>query len=506
MRHIPITRYAVSALMLAVIAALTACSSDDSPAAVAEGDEEITVKLQTSTRATADPLVRDDDDHFTSLAVYAFRQDGSFVALYRYDATGSVNEYTTPAFNCGIATKKLVAVANYAAYADLSASLTKGLSETQVKALVANASGTTALAAGNILMAGEAAVSFTKPDTEDEDITVSLPLRRLAARVDLFVFKEAGWNDKVEVQSVTFDNGVLNTTLSYAEGTVSVPSSPVYAPSATTQITTENALAAFEGDAVTLWRNDDTYLRGRWYTYRTSVAYDNERAARFSVTVAINGTLTRTYTGLVASGTPESGDITLDAGRVYQVQAVVMKNGMEINTLVADWEDGGTYELAFEYPTYSNPMVPISYTGTPSTDAKFDQPTIYYDNSGSETAGTCSFQFSITGPVGHTWQPVLFETTEADYEVTVLLNGAVQTAPYGICSAGEHFEIRVKALKNDNAGNTVPLGISYTPAWELTGTSLLLINGSSENTYWTGSDDPMKINILQTDQPTTTNP
>ena len=59
---------------------VVSCQKDESAATTDLG--EITVHLSTSTRAGEnDPLMRNNDDRFSSLATYIFDKDGGFVGL-----------------------------------------------------------------------------------------------------------------------------------------------------------------------------------------------------------------------------------------------------------------------------------------------------------------------------------------------------------------------------------------------------------------------------------------
>lgn len=110
----------------------------------------------------------------------------------------------------------------------------------------------------------------------------------------------------------------------------------------------------------------------------------------------------------------------------------------------------------------------------------------------------------ITGPVRQEWQPTLFDATAADYELTVYQNvdgvNTLVTPPY--VASDTAYEIRVRALKGENVDKQFSLGIAYTPKWDPSGSSLLLINMQSGATNWTGSESTEKIVIKQVDIPT----
>ena len=185
----------------------------------------------------------------------------------------------------------------------------------------------------------------------------------------------------------------------------------------------------------------------------------------------------------------------------YYAVCCLMHNSGKITVAydVADWEDGGDYQLEFDYPSYE--LLQPFGGGT----APYAQPTVYYNGGASSTAGTYSFRFTITGPVRQEWQPTLFDATAADYELTVYQNvdgvNTLVTPPY--VASDTAYEIRVRALKGENVDKQFSLGIAYTPKWDPSGSSLLLINMQSGATNWTGSESTEKIVIKQVDIPTT---
>lgn len=503
MKYIPYNRYAAPLLaLLCLLLCATACTDEE--AGTPGGGEEVTVKLSATTRAADDVLVRDNDNRFGSLAVYAFDANGKFLALYKYTLPEAADTYSVPPFSCGMQVKKLVAIANYATYPDLDSQLEKGLTRSQVAQLVANAQGTVTLAADNLLMVGETAadVTFTKPVEEDEEVTVDLQLKRLAARVDVFVFKEEGWDTPISLTNVRLTNSVLNTTLAYPDGqTISVPATPAYGD-LTDNTHTDYAPVEFTGDAVDFWNTSlDTYLGGRFYTYRTNAVPtndndDNNNVPTLAITVQ-NGSRSYTYTAaLTGIVNTENG---LDAGNVYQVQAVLNRNGLIVNTVVADWENGGDYTLAFTPPQYSM----VEPYGDTTTDPPYDQPEVrYVPGATGEEGTTYSFRFSITGPVGQTWKTTLLDATEEDFEVKVFdKEGNELASPYGV--SPDPYRIRVRALKQlESSGDqvverTARFAISYAPLWEPTANQLLIIN--KDGNSWTGSDSSTEIVIKQVD-------
>ena len=145
-----------------------------------------------------------------------------------------------------------------------------------------------------------------------------------------------------------------------------------------------------------------------------------------------------------------------------------------VNYSVADWDDAEPYELEFAAPEYELPTQSYPVASTP-----YDPPTVYYNGDPAAQEGTFSINFKISGPVGQVWTPTLLNATDADYQITVTQNGSTVAAPY--LASAVPYEITIRALRPDNVGKTLEFAISYTPQWDPTGTSLLMINGNSES-------------------------
>lgn len=172
--------------------------------------------------------------------------------------------------------------------------------------------------------------------------------------------------------------------------------------------------------------------------------------------------------------------------------------GVSLEVLVADWNDAGKFELEFDAPTYEMPK-PWNTTAT----APYAQPTVYYNADENSLNGTARFELKLTAPAGQTWQPTILDATADDYEVTVWVhdeNGEhKEEAPH--LASSQPREIRVRALKPENAGREFNLAISYTPSWSQGGSSLLKINNISVNSStWTGSTQIDRITIKQIEQ------
>ena len=145
-----------------------------------------------------------------------------------------------------------------------------------------------------------------------------------------------------------------------------------------------------------------------------------------------------------------------------------------VNYSVADWDDAEPYELEFAAPEYEMPTQAYPVASKP-----YARPTVHYNGDPAAQEGTFSINFKISGPVGQVWTPTLLNATDADYKITVTQNGSPVAAPY--LASADPYEITIRALRPDNVGKMPEFAISYTPQWDPTGTSLLMINGDSED-------------------------
>ena len=185
----------------------------------------------------------------------------------------------------------------------------------------------------------------------------------------------------------------------------------------------------------------------------------------------------------------------------YTVCCLMHNDGkITVEYTVADWE-GETYPIVFDYPSYENPITPFDGSLPPVGD-KYPQPTVYFNPGENSPLGSYSFSFKMTGPTGQKWTPTLFDNPK--FKVSVYQNGTEITDADKWVASPAAYEIRVRALSAENVGETVSLGISYIPTWS-TESSLLLINGLTNDLKWEGSRLAETIVITQVEVPQTQN-
>lgn len=192
----------------------------------------------------------------------------------------------------------------------------------------------------------------------------------------------------------------------------------------------------------------------------------------------------------------------IERNHYYTVCCLMHNDGkITVEYTVADWE-GETYPIEFDYPSYDNPITPWGSLSLPE-GGKYPQPEVYYNSDKTSALGSYSFNFKMTAPTGQKWTPTLRDNP-GKFEVSVYQNGTEITDADKWVASPEAYEIRVRALSAENVGETVSLGISYIPTWS-TESSLLLINGLTNNLKWEGSWLAETIVIQQVEVPQTQN-
>lgn len=216
-------------------------------------------------------------------------------------------------------------------------------------------------------------------------------------------------------------------------------------------------------------------------------------------------------------GTARTGLVYLppiERNRYYTVCCLMHNDGkITVEYTVADWEDGGTTDLGeFDYPSYTNPIIPADGTPLPES-GKYPQPTVHYNQDENSDVGSYWFEFRIWAPEGtnEVWKPVLYTRNPQDFAVEVYQGGQkVPTVNGSYPTSSAPYRIRVKALTNEyltsaqngtQVNKTVGLGIAYTPALLPNENRLLLINGLTGSLKWEGSELAEAIVIKQVDIP-----
>ena len=198
--------------------------------------------------------------------------------------------------------------------------------------------------------------------------------------------------------------------------------------------------------------------------------------------------------------------LALERNTHYPVYCLFNNEGkMHIDYIVAPWEESDENkewgEIAFDYPTYSNPVIPMDDNAV----RPFERPEMWY--AGDTEIGAFCCRFMMWAPNGQKWTAVV-DAPKSDYDVRVydiygnLQEDATVTVDTSL-PASDWYTIKVVPLRNlREAGveEQVKLHIIYTPSW-MHHADYLLINGEQDNiAYLDAGNDPETILITHIEQ------
>lgn len=333
-----------------------------------------------------------------------------------------------------------------------------------------------------ILMTIHSTSQFLKPGTNDMG---RISLVRCLARVQLKITKDVSFTEDVSVDNVQLTGSCPDSYSLWNTGT--------YIAYNAIEITRNLENMSSVGDGMVFTSSALMFPEKLGKGGNTVI--DTDLKYTFSLT---SGNTTKNYKIGIGKG-KDTDQSVIEDYNIYRnhwyrtnVNFLGWQSQIKITYEVDDWKDGEDYVLEFAYPSYTNPIQPMD-------GITFNQPSVYYNSDADSDDGTFQCQFTITRPVGQEWQPTLFNTTPGDYEITVYKGTEKQDPPYRI--SDDPYTLKIRALKPENVNHTVELGISYTPQWDPSATSLLLINGTEGDPKWLGSDDPEKIVIKQVEIP-----
>lgn len=512
-------RFLYAATAAAALALFSGCAADDVPAANPDEGRTMTLQLNVGARAVdqSDGTPTTDEAALHTLRVYAFT-GGEQVGYYFYDAssaTAAANNHTfymdLKMLSTTTQAVDFYVVANEAAMQGVG-SFTETTTEAQLNTYYftgINAAAGLPMYYKGTTQLDVATDANPQPDVAGHenhtvlDQKVSLELERPFGKLGVFVAKTAADGGDLHITGLSilkggprFINYLMPQSRETLSGVVGIDQDYTLTPvaDAVTAVMDADASADVRQDAA----NYTPVLAEPFYPFENPFG-----SLSWDVKGDDGGNVLRIDYKFDDEAEARSGLVYLPAiGRnnYYQVMCLMFNSGkMLVEYQVADWNDGGNYELQFDYPSYINPLMPLN--GSEPADA----PVMYYNVDQETTAGTFRANFTITGPTGQLWTPTLYSvdgSDVSDYEVTVWKNGVRCEAAEMVADAsGTPYEIRVRPLNSGNVDKSVALAVSYTPSWEAAGAaSLLLINGQQGNIAWPDSgDDPQRIVIKQVD-------
>jgi hypothetical protein len=258
----------------------------------------------------------------------------------------------------------------------------------------------------------------------------------------------------------------------------------------------------------------------------TNANYSGEKA-KLSIDLTYNGQQRFIEDAIsfcrYSNGAPvENSDYNIVRNHIYQYRIVkITGDNILLEYSVADWEledwgNGMGYEEHdLSYPTYHNPVVPLSFFDFEPTEETphhiiTEEPVMYY-NSANPKAGGFECYFQILAPEGVQWKPNFMNSTENyaihvyDHDGNLVFDTDSQydylKDDINECENTEWYKILIYPKNNNGLDKTVDFGIVYWQNWSSSHINLY-INGEYDNIRWPNSGtNPKLISIRHINQP-----
>ena len=195
--------------LFAMAVLLYSCSENETPISDTT-DNQARLNFLIKTAPTNKALIHGDDGSFSSLALYIFNkadQHCEYSELIPEFTPQRLEEFSR-SVNVSPQTKVIYAIANYNdPDKTFSVPVSPDLTLQQLESLTVSGN---AFTDSNILMVGKKEVAINS-----EYVVAEVPMERLVARLDIYMFKNQGLeSSSVVVNSIEFVNQILNTNSS----------------------------------------------------------------------------------------------------------------------------------------------------------------------------------------------------------------------------------------------------------------------------------------------------
>ncbi|WP_148335697.1 hypothetical protein [Bacteroides neonati] len=430
--------YSIAFLLSAVLVILGFSSCSDEPE-LAKSDAPIHVNLGISTRSTSpDPASQGSDDTFKSLAVFVYNAadvvgappEKQFLSTSFVPADLNAWSYSFQFEAQG--TRIFYVIANYdgsvlkrtdGTVVTLSPTTPRNVLDDLV---VENASG---FISNQLLMVGKQEITLT---TADRDVSISIPLRRLQARIDVYVTRAPNLeNTLLTVQSVQLIGQVLNSEVkfTYDPVTASMLASPNLATP--TVVAASDDVPVYDPGATL----DAASAKAIFYSYQNLVSPITTIQLKVNVLI---GSTPHTYTATLASPTSTPPKQSLMQNTVYKVVAILNQEvDIKLNLTPQPWDKSDI--------NYRRPITTSDFTfGAWGTSwGGLNAKTMNTNIGGLEDA---AFSFELKAPEGANWVATL--TNGLEFEFASTTSGInVTGVTSGVARAGIPYLIVVRASK-----------------------------------------------------------
>lgn len=526
---------ALLALLFAAFV-VVGCNNDNDHIASAK-PMTMTLPISINTRATGSQSAIDSELAINEIRVYAFT--GNQLAGHYYYSGDAVSKISflldLTLYASATQSVMLYAIANETSFLRYSntTSLSASTSEAELKSLYfshvdvesglpmfyASASPIVLNVADDVAAMPEDVVNASEHTNHTliaEEI--SLELKRATSKIEVYATKQANEIAELKITGVRADKGgirVRNFLMPQSLATLqslephdidhvlTLTSSPVVVsttmPSdyATANQSEKQAMRVDKQNYTSLLATPYYAFENPYGSSNPLVAEDSGKGAIIHIDYEFNGVARSAQVNMPA----------LERNTHYPVYCLFNNEGkMHIDYIVAPWEENVENqewgEITFDYPSYSNPIIPVNDNAV----RPYARPVMWYTGDNEKGAFCC--RFIMWAPIGQEWTAMV-DAPQSDYEVRVydkfgnLQPNATVRVIDGL-SATDWYTIKVIPLRNLNVSDVeeqVKLHIIYTPSW-MHHSDYLLINGELGNpAYQNSGNDPETILITQIERP-----
>lgn len=392
-----IVKYRICLYLFLLAFSLYSCSESETPVSDT-ADNQARLNFLIRTTPKEEKLTLGGDDSFSSLALYIFNK-----ADQRCEYSELIPEFTpqrlkelSRSVNVSPQTKIIYAIANYNdPDKTFSTPVTSALTLEQLENLTVSGS---VFSGNSILMVGKKEVPINS-----EYVVAEIPMQRLAARLDIYMFKNQELaQSTVTVTSVEFRNQVLTT---YGNPDRVTMPADAKMQNVTVPITENGTLQPMPSD---LSEIIPANAKASFYTYRNMVpdGKPDANTPYIRITALFDG-ISYTYRGYLTDQGQATNKYSLLHNTVYRVMAMLdhPDNQLVIQTTPYPWSVVSS-EIGHEVTEGDYRLQPFNGNDTGATTGVVQFPYIWEGEARNETSYV-DYSFSLTAPAGAVWTATL---------------------------------------------------------------------------------------------------
>ena len=428
-------KYRLSILFLSALL-LGACTKESSLDDIPK-TKSIDMVLSINTFAANDPISVNQDQTFSSLAIYLFNNDATFSTdmVMLLNSFTSVNAMDIPIVSVP-GDKVMYLIANYTGKTfkltdgtpiTLNATTTKQ----QLDDIITETA--TGFSPNKLLMMGKKEITIA-PD--DDDTQFSMLLHRLQARVDLHVYKGVNFGtNTIKLVSAKLNNQVLNSEVDfdYTVSTAQMLASPMYNNQI---ISNEVLLTPYIAGTIL----DPNSSDARFYSYQNLVTMQSPvqpSTPNLELTIHVNG-VPETYKGYFTDDNQAANEYSLLQNNVYQILAILDTDSkIVLNMNVIPWNQK---DMEHNRPIIANDFV----FGAWGTSVGGMNGQVMHSNIGEIKDAV--FEFELKTPIGAAWTATLTNGLDFAFASSTAGTG-IPTVSQGVTDPGSPSIIAVRGLK-----------------------------------------------------------